>query len=130
MREPLGRELDGKVAVVVGGSGGIGAATCRLLAGQGARVVVGYRSNAQAATALAGDLPGEGHLALPVGVTDTASIEAFRDAVLSAIGRVDILVNSAGTTTPVQKATSRRPRLASGPPAMSRASRRVSPPST
>ncbi|WP_199270387.1 SDR family NAD(P)-dependent oxidoreductase [Stappia indica] len=101
MREPLGRELDGKVAVVVGGSGGIGAATCRLLAGQGARVVVGYRSNAQAATALAGDLPGEGHLALPVGVTDTASIEAFRDAVLSAIGRVDILVNSAGTTTPV-----------------------------
>lgn len=93
--------LKDKVAVVIGGSGGIGAATAELLAEAGARVVVGYRSNAAKAEALANSLAGDGHLALPVSVTDTPSIEALRDAVAETCGRADILVNSAGTTTPV-----------------------------
>ncbi len=94
-------DLAGKVAVVVGGSGGIGAATCRLLACSGARVVVGYRSGRAKAEELLSDLPGSGHLALPVSITDSASIAAFRDAVLAGTGRADVLVNAAGTTTPV-----------------------------
>jgi 3-oxoacyl-[acyl-carrier protein] reductase len=96
--------LNGKVAVVIGGSGGIGAATCRLFAQQGAQVAIGYRSNAAKAEALAGSLSGGSHAVLPVSVTDTASIEAFRDGVLAHFGRTDILINAAGTTTPVAHA--------------------------
>lgn len=93
--------LNGKVAVVVGGSGGIGAATCFRLAEAGARVVVGYRSSSKKAAALADSLPGDGHVALPVSVTETSSIEALAKEVSVQFGRADILVNAAGTTTPV-----------------------------
>lgn len=93
--------LEGKVAVVVGGSGGIGRETCRTLAAAGARVVVGYRSGRQAAEDIAAGLAGEGHVALPVSIEETATIEALRDAVLQRLGRVDILVNTAGVTQPV-----------------------------
>ena len=89
------------MAVVVGGSGGIGRETCRTLAAAGARVVVGYRSGRQAAEDIAGGLAGEGHVALSVSIEETATIEALRDAVLQRFGRVDILVNTAGVTQPV-----------------------------
>ena len=88
-------------AVIVGGSGGIGAATARLLAERGATIAVGYRSNQVVAEQLAHELPGSGHAALPVSVTDTPSIERFRDDALATLGGVDVLVNAAGTTTPV-----------------------------
>ena len=91
----------GKVAVITGGSGGIGAAAARRFAAEGARVVVGYRGNRAAAEALVAELPGSGHMAAQVDITDTASIIALRDRVAAEIGRADILVNSAGTTTPV-----------------------------
>ncbi|TGD42489.1 SDR family oxidoreductase [Pseudotabrizicola sediminis] len=94
-------QLAGKIAVVVGGSGGIGAATCEKLAAAGATVVIGYRSGQDRARALASTLPGQNHSALSVSVTDSASITAFRDAVQDRHGRTDILVNAAGTTTPV-----------------------------
>ncbi|SNR53206.1 SDR family NAD(P)-dependent oxidoreductase [Puniceibacterium sediminis] len=93
--------LRGKIAVVVGGSGGIGAATCEKLAQAGATVVVGYRSRRETAEALVKSLSGTGHTALPICVTDTASITAFHAAAVSRFGRTDILVNAAGTTTPV-----------------------------
>ena len=96
--------LTGKVAVIIGGSGGIGAATARRLAEAGARVVVGYRSNADMANSLAADLPGTGHAALPVSVTDSDSIGALRTAVSERFGATDILVNAAGTTTPAPHA--------------------------
>ena len=96
--------LDGRRAAIVGGSGGIGAATARLLAAHGARVAVGYRVNRQAAEAVVAGLPGEGHLAAHVSVTDTPTIEAFHTAVTGALGGCDILVNAAGTTTPVPHA--------------------------
>jgi len=97
----MAETLSGKVAVVAGGSGGIGAEACRLLAEAGAQVVVGYRTGREKAETLAAGLPGEGHVALPMALTETASIMAFRDAVLARFGRTDILVNAGGTTTPV-----------------------------
>jgi 3-oxoacyl-[acyl-carrier protein] reductase len=93
--------LEGKVAVVVGGSGGIGRETCRMLADAGATVVVGYRSGREKAEEIAAGLAGEGHLSLSVSIEDTATIEAFRNAVMERLGRVDILVNTAGITQPV-----------------------------
>ncbi|MEO1090781.1 MAG: SDR family oxidoreductase [Pseudomonadota bacterium] len=93
--------LEGKVAIVAGGSGGIGAATSRRLAAEGARIVVGYRSSRDNAEAICAALPGEGHLPLAVTIEDSTSIAGFRDAVLEATGRADILVNTAGMTVPV-----------------------------
>jgi 3-oxoacyl-[acyl-carrier protein] reductase len=97
----MAETLKGRVAVVVGGSGGIGAATCQKLAAAGATLVVGYRNSREKADMLVAALPGSGHVALPVSVTDTSSITAFHAGVLSRFGRADILVNAAGTTTPV-----------------------------
>ena len=98
------KSLAGKVAVIVGGSGGIGRETCAEFAAAGARVVVGYRNGREKAEQIAADLPGEGHIVLPVSIEVTVSINAFRDAVLGATGQVDILVNAAGITKPVAHA--------------------------
>lgn len=100
----MSHALTGKVAVVVGGSGGIGQETSKQAAAAGARVIVGYRSGRERAENLAASLAGAGHLALPISIEDTASIEAFRDRVLEATGRADILVNAAGVTKPVAHA--------------------------
>jgi 3-oxoacyl-[acyl-carrier protein] reductase len=90
--------LDGKVAVVTGGSSGIGAASVRLLAVAGARVVVGYNKGADRAAALIAELPGNGHRAMYLPMEDSAQIRKVADAVKDGFGRADILVNSAGFT--------------------------------
>jgi 3-oxoacyl-[acyl-carrier protein] reductase len=90
--------LDGKVAVVTGGSSGIGAASVRLLATAGARVVVGYNKGADRAAALIAELPGSGHRAMYLPMEDSAQIRKVADAVKHEFGRADILVNSAGFT--------------------------------
>ena len=94
-------DLSGKAAVVIGGSGGIGAATARALAQAGAQVVATYRSDRAGAEALVGALPGDGHAALPAAVEDTATLAALADEVRRRFGRTDILVNAAGFTKPV-----------------------------
>ena len=93
--------LAGKVAVVSGGSGGIGAASARLLAEAGATVVVGYHGNQAKAEAVAGELAGSGHFALPAPMTDSAALERLASTVTERLGRTDILVNAAGMTRPV-----------------------------
>ena len=90
--------LTGKVAVVTGGSSGIGAASVRLLAGAGARVVVGYNKGADRAAALIAELPGSGHQAMYLPLEDSAQIRKVAAAVKDGYGRADILVNSAGFT--------------------------------
>lgn len=95
------QDLDGKVAVVIGGSGGIGAASARMLAAQGAGVAIGYNSNHARAAAVMAQLPGSGHSTFAIQVDDSASVAAAAAQVLASHGRVDILVNSAGTTKPV-----------------------------
>ena len=89
--------LAGKVAVVCGGSGGIGAASARLLAAAGAAVVVGYHGNRAKAEAVAEALPGAGHRALSAPMTDSAGLARLAQA----LDRADILVNAAGMTRPV-----------------------------
>lgn len=90
--------LAGKVAVITGGSSGIGAASVRLLAAAGARVVVGYNRGAERAAALIGEVPGNGHKAMHLPLEDTAQIRKVAATVREEFGRVDILVNSAGFT--------------------------------
>lgn len=90
--------LAGRVAVVTGGTGGIGTSIVRALAAAGAAVVVGYQSSADAAAALVAGLPGEGHRAAPAPVTDSAALAALAAAVEAEHGRLDILVNCAGIT--------------------------------
>jgi 3-oxoacyl-[acyl-carrier protein] reductase len=93
-------ELDGKVALVTGGSRGIGKAIGLRLARQGADVAFTYRGNAAAAEATVGELEGLGRRAMAVqaDAADGASAEAAVKAVLDAFGKVDILVNNAGIT--------------------------------
>jgi 3-oxoacyl-[acyl-carrier protein] reductase len=86
------------VAVVTGATGGLGAEICRALADAGFVLAAGYRSSADAANTLVGNLSGTDHCALAVSVTDRASIRHFVDAVSTRYGRCDVLVNCAGTT--------------------------------
>ncbi|WP_395019593.1 SDR family NAD(P)-dependent oxidoreductase [Dongia sp.] len=91
--------LKGKVAVVTGGASGIGLASAELFAAAGATVVVVDRDAAAAEQALAkiGGRFGPGGLAFGTDVAKESEIEATTAAVEKSLGRIDILVNSAGT---------------------------------
>ena len=87
--------LDGKVALVTGGSRGIGAAISRELGRAGARVAVNYRSGREAAEAIATEVGG---FAVGANVGDSAEAQALVEQVESELGDVDVLVNNAGVT--------------------------------
>jgi len=90
----------GSLAVVVGGSGGIGAAISRRLADDGYRVVVGYASSQERAEALSLELGGQ-HRAMWIDATDPESLTAAQTSLESDFGKVDVLVNCGGVTRPV-----------------------------
>ena len=92
--------LQGKCALVTGGSRGIGRAVCLELARQGARVAVNYAGNAAAVeeTVSACVALGAEAFALRADVADAAACETMVKEVLSRFGRLDILVNNAGVT--------------------------------
>ena len=88
--------LQDKVALVTGSSSGIGAATARMLAAEGAVVVVNSVSSVDAGRALAAELPGSSYVQ-----GDIADLDQARNLVAHTVanhGRLDILVNNAGTT--------------------------------
>ena len=87
-------ELVGRVAVVTGGSRGLGFALCRELAARGARVATcarGAKQLEEARRRLGGDI-----LAVPCDVSDRAEVESFLATVAERLGPVDVLVNNAG----------------------------------
>ncbi|CAK14419.1 3-oxoacyl-ACP reductase family protein [Pseudomonas entomophila] len=90
--------LSGKVALVQGGSRGIGAAIVRRLAQDGAKVAFTYVSSAQIAEALAGEIINAGGqaLALRADSADTAAVQQAVADTVKAFGSLDILVNNAG----------------------------------
>ena len=88
--------LDGQVALVTGSSSGIGAATARRLAAEGAAVVVNSSSSVAAGERVAAELPNAHYV--QASVAEEVQCRTLVDAALSRYGRLDILVNNAGTT--------------------------------
>jgi NAD(P)-dependent dehydrogenase (short-subunit alcohol dehydrogenase family) len=90
--------LQGKAALVTGGSRGIGAAIARKLAQDGADVALTYASAASKAQAVVADIEATGRrgLAIAADSNDAAAIEAAVERAVAAFGRLDILVNNAG----------------------------------
>jgi NAD(P)-dependent dehydrogenase (short-subunit alcohol dehydrogenase family) len=86
-------ELDGRVAVVTGGASGIGAATARRFAAEGARVAVIDR-DPEGAAAVADEIGGQAHA---LDVRDGDAVEQAVGRIVSAVGRIDVLANNAGT---------------------------------
>ena len=95
--QPPSRELDGRVAVVTGGYGVLGASLASGLAQAGARIaILGRRRDAAEAKAEELRALGADAVALVADVLNEAEVHAARDQLLTAWGRVDILVNAAG----------------------------------
>jgi NAD(P)-dependent dehydrogenase (short-subunit alcohol dehydrogenase family) len=93
----LGGRLAGKTAVVTGGAGGIGAATCRRLAAEGARVVV-VDLDCHGAGAIADQITADGGAAIPIraDVSDEVAVQDLVEQVRSELGGIDVLFNNAG----------------------------------
>jgi 3-oxoacyl-[acyl-carrier protein] reductase len=91
-------DLSGRVAVVTGGSRGIGRAIAELLAERGADVAINFRERESAANAVVETISGLGRRAWAnaCDVSDQASVERFFAGVVRELGEVDILVNNAG----------------------------------
>ena len=97
--------LQGRIAVITGGTGAIGLATAKRLATLGARCVLLYNSeSAESAAAKAAALPGNGHLCFKAPITDSQALKSVAAEIEKQCGVVHILVNSAGYTKPVPAA--------------------------
>ena len=96
------QSLNGKAALVTGGSRGIGAAIAKRLAADGARVAITYAKDANSASAVVKAIEEAGGKALPI-KADAADIKAIQAAVeetVEVFGQLDVLVNNAGTAIP------------------------------
>lgn len=93
--------LEGKVALVTGGSRGIGAACCRLLAQAGCDVAINYRRRTDRAMAVAAEVEKLGRRAVqaPADVMNSLMVSAMVESVVDQLGGIDILVNNAGIWT-------------------------------
>ncbi|MEM7094260.1 MAG: glucose 1-dehydrogenase [Actinomycetota bacterium] len=93
--------LEGKNAIVTGAASGIGAASARRFAAEGAAVVVADLRGGRAAEVAQGIVDDGGHaFAVETNVADAASVEALVDAAVSQLGGLDVLFSNAGTLRP------------------------------
>src|SRR6266404_6295621 len=97
-----GQKLAGKVAVVTGGSRGIGAAIAKRLAADGASVAITYTQGAKAAASVVKEIerPGGKAIAIQADAADADAVKAAVEKTVATFGRLDILVNNAGTAIP------------------------------
>jgi 3-oxoacyl-[acyl-carrier protein] reductase len=95
-------KLADRVALVTGGSGGLGSAICHALADEGASVIVGFNASSEKAHKLSASLTStletQHHAAMDAPVTDSAALARLAEEIKQRYERLDILVNCAGTT--------------------------------
>jgi 3-oxoacyl-[acyl-carrier protein] reductase len=98
----MSKKLEGKVALVTGGSRGIGTGIAKRLAADGASVVITYTKGADAAAAVVKEIERGGGkaLAIQADATDAGAVNAAVEKTAATFGRLDILVNNAGTAIP------------------------------
>ena len=97
-----GQKLAGKVAIVTGGSRGIGAAIAKRLAADGASVAITYTRGADAAASVVKEIQrsGEKAIAIQADAADADAVKAAVEKAVATFGRLDVLVNNAGTAIP------------------------------
>src|SRR3974390_541407 len=98
----MAKKLEGKVALITGGSRGIGAAIAKRLAADGANVAVTYTKGADAAEAVVQEIERAGRkaIAIQADARDAGAVQAAVEKTVSKLGRLDVLVNNAGTAIP------------------------------